>query len=66
MIDHEDKENNLTSMMRTTAFPAAITLEMLVDGRIKDRGVLCQEISIPTDNYMEELKKRGIVFEISE
>ena len=59
-IEYEDKENNLTAMMRTTAFPAIITLEMLVDGRIKDKGVLCQELSIPPDLFLEELEKRNI------
>ncbi len=65
-IEYEDRENNLTAMMRTTAFPAIITLEMLVDGRIKDKGVLCQELSIPPDLFLEELEKRNIKFEVSE
>ena len=66
MIDYEDKINNLTAMMRTTAFPAIITLEMLVDGRIKDKGVLRQELSIPPGLFLEELEKRNIKFEIGE
>jgi lysine 6-dehydrogenase len=65
-IEYEDKKNDLTAMMRTTAFPAIITLEMLVDGRIKDKGVLCQELSIPPDLFLEELEKRNINFEINE
>ncbi|MCK4559985.1 MAG: saccharopine dehydrogenase NADP-binding domain-containing protein [Calditrichia bacterium] len=65
-IEYEDKENNLTAMMRTTAFPAIITLEMLVDGRIKDKGVLCQELSIPPDLFLQELEKRNIHFEVSD
>jgi saccharopine dehydrogenase-like NADP-dependent oxidoreductase len=51
-------------MMRTTAFPAILTLEMLVDGRIRDRGVLRQELSIPPDIFLEELEKRNIHFEV--
>jgi lysine 6-dehydrogenase len=65
-IEYEDKKNDLSAMMRTTAFPAIITLEMLVDGRIKDKGVLCQELSIPPDLFLEELEKRNINFEINE
>jgi len=65
-IEYVDKKNDLTAMMRTTAFPAIITLEMLVDGRIKDKGVLRQELSIPPDQFLEELEKRNIKFEISE
>ena len=55
-------ENGLTAMMRTTAFPAAITLEMLVDGGIEGKGVLRQEQAIPTDRFMLELEKRNICF----
>jgi saccharopine dehydrogenase-like NADP-dependent oxidoreductase len=51
-------------MMRTTAFPAAITLEMLVDGRISKYGVLRQELAIPTENFMKELKARNIIFSL--
>jgi lysine 6-dehydrogenase len=65
-IEYEDEKNDLSAMMRTTAFPAIITLEMLVDGRIKDRGVLCQELSIPPDQFLEELEKRNIKFKINE
>ena len=65
-MEYEDKKNDLTAMMRTTAFPAIITLEMLVDGRIKDKGVLRQELSIPSDLFLQELEKRNIHFEISE
>ncbi len=65
-IEYGDKKNNLTAMMRTTAYPAIIALEMLVEGRIKDRGVLRQEISIPPDLFLDELEKRNIKFEINE
>jgi len=65
-IEYPDKENNLTAMMRTTAFPAALTLEMLTDGRIAEHGVLRQEQAIPPDEYIKELEKRNIKFDISE
>ena len=65
-IEYGDRKNNLTAMMRTTAFPAILALEMLVDGRIKDRGVLCQETSIPPGLFLEELEERNIRFEIKE
>lgn len=60
IIDEYDKTNNLTSMMRTTAFPAAIILQMAIDGRITKRGVIPQEIAVDSDQFIEELKKRGI------
>jgi lysine 6-dehydrogenase len=65
-IEYEDKENDLTAMMRTTAFPAIISLEMLVDGRIKDKGVLRQELSIPPGLFLKELEERNIKIEITE
>lgn len=61
-IEYGDKKNNLTAMMRTTAFPAAITLQMLVEGKIKDHGVLRQEEAIPGFEYINELERRGIYF----
>jgi len=63
-VEYGDKENELTAMMRTTAFPAIIALQMLVDGRIRDRGVLRQEVSIPGDIFLKELEKRNIRFTV--
>ena len=63
-VEYGDKKNDLTAMMRTTAFPAVIALQMLVDGRISDRGVLRQEVSIPGDKFLEELEKRNICFTV--
>ncbi len=60
IIDEYDRANNLTSMMRTTAFPAAIILQMACDGRITQRGVIPQEIAVDADQFVVELKKRGI------
>ena len=50
-------------MTRTTAFPAAIILQMLMENKITDRGVLYQERSVPTGLFLEELEKRNINFE---
>jgi lysine 6-dehydrogenase len=60
IIDFFDKENNLTSMMRMTAFPAAIIALMIARGDIRDRGVLYQEKSIPFSTFFAELEKREI------
>ncbi|MGD9488320.1 MAG: saccharopine dehydrogenase family protein [Calditrichaceae bacterium] len=61
-IEYGDPSSGLSAMMRTTAFPAAIVLQMLLSGQIKDHGVLKQEISVPTMTFMEELEKRNIKF----
>lgn len=60
IIDDFDKTNNLTSMMRTTAFPAAIILQMACDGRIAKHGVIPQEIAVNPELFVAELKARGI------
>jgi len=50
--------------MLTTALPAAIILEMLVDGRINDHDVLRQESAVPAGLFMQELEKRNIKFKV--
>ena len=60
-IEYGDKKSGLSAMMRTTAFPAALTLEMLADGRIRDHGVLRQELSVPPGLFMAELEKRNFI-----
>jgi lysine 6-dehydrogenase len=61
-IDYQDHKTGLTAMMRTTAFPAAIILQMLIRGDITDQGVLRQELSVPSGKFMKELEKRKIFF----
>lgn len=61
-VEYGDTTNNLTAMMRTTAFPAAIILEMLVDGTIKSRGVMRQEEAVPAAPFMNALAMRNIRF----
>ncbi len=60
MIDYYDDNTGLTSMMRTTAFPQTIATTMILDGTIKDRGVLPPERCIPPRPFIEELKRRGV------
>jgi lysine 6-dehydrogenase len=60
VVDYFDESNGLTSMMRTTSFPAAVAAMMMVDGRIEKRGVLTPERCIPPEPFIEELRSRGI------
>lgn len=60
IIDYFDETTGLTSMMRTTSFPAAVTAMMMADGRISERGVLTPERCIPPELFMKELRSRGI------
>lgn len=61
MIDYFDEKTKISSMMRTTSFPTSIIAQMIVDGRIKERGVLPPEQCAPIKPLIEELKKRNIV-----
>ena len=60
IVDLFDEATGLTSMMRTTSFPAAVTALMMADGRITERGVLTPERCIPPDLFIEALRARGI------
>lgn len=60
IIDYYDEENDITSMMRTTAYPISITAQMLEDGVISRRGVFCPEEIVPCTIFFEELRKRDI------
>ncbi len=60
VIDYFDDATGLTSMMRTTSFPASVTAMMMADGRISKRGVLTPERCIPPNLFIEELRNRGI------
>jgi lysine 6-dehydrogenase len=59
-IDRYDEEAGITAMMRTTAFPTAITARMLADDTIKDRGVLPPEMCVPGSLMIDELAKRNV------
>jgi|SRR3989344_245312 len=43
-----------------TAFPAAVTAEMIFDGRLTDRGVFSPEFVMPPEPFFAELGKRKI------
>lgn len=60
IIDECDPSNGLTSMMRMTAFPASIILQMICDGRITTRGVVPQETAVDPDAFVAELTQREI------
>lgn len=66
MVDEYDKRTGLTSMMRTTAWPASIVLQMLVSGAIKKRGGIRQELDVPTDVFLREMSLRGIKIRFSQ
>src|SRR5215471_9173300 len=60
MVDHYDPKTDMSAMMRTTAFPASIVVQMLASGAITKRGGVLQEIDVPADLFLDEIEKRGI------
>ena len=60
MIDHYDDKTDMSAMMRTTAFPASIVVQMLASGAITKRGGVLQERDVPADLFLDEVEKRGI------
>lgn len=60
LVDHYDPKTDMSAMMRTTAFPASIVLQMLASGAISKRGAVLQERDVPADMFLEEMEKRGI------
>jgi lysine 6-dehydrogenase len=60
MVDHYDPKTDMSAMMRTTAFPASIVVQMLASGAIAKRGEVLQERDVPADLFLEEMARRGI------
>jgi lysine 6-dehydrogenase len=60
LVDHYDPKADMSAMMRTTAFPASIVLQMLASGTITKRGGVLQERDVPADAFLDEMEKRGI------
>jgi lysine 6-dehydrogenase len=63
MVDHYDPKTDMSAMMRTTAFPASIVLQMLASGVITQRGGILQERDVPAETFLEEMAARGIKIE---
>ncbi len=60
MIDKYDPKTKLTSMMRTTAWPASVVLQMMASGEISKRGAVLQERDVPAQQFLNEMSARGV------
>lgn len=65
-IEFADQAENLSAMMRMTAFPASIIAQMIARGDIAERGVLRQEQSVPVKLFLAEMASRGIRLTMAE
>tara|TARA_A100001037_G_scaffold304980_1_gene343550 strand:+ start:8572 stop:9684 length:1113 start_codon:yes stop_codon:yes gene_type:complete len=63
LIDENDSETGLTSMERTTGFPAAEIARLAMQGKLKS-GVLKHEVDLPSKDVLRRLEKCGLVFKI--
>jgi len=64
LVDYGDPGEKITSMGRTTSFPASIAAQMIVSGQVTTRGVVFPERIFEQDlfpAFMEGLRKRGVV-----
>lgn len=66
MVDHYDRKTKMTAMMRTTAWPASIVVQMMARGTISKRGGILQETDVPAGAFLSEMSKRGIQIEYAE
>ena len=64
IIDHHDRTNDISAMMRMTGYPAAIIAWMLATGEIKAPGARCQELVVPGDIMIDQLRRRGVAIEV--
>jgi len=60
LIDNYDENANISSMMRTTAFPTSVIAQMIVGGRIQGTGVRTPEQCVELDPLLSELGSRNI------
>lgn len=63
IIDHYDSENDISAMMRMTGYPAAIIAWLLASGQVDAPGAQCQELVIPGQVMIDELRRRGVTIE---
>ena len=66
IIDHHDQENDISAMMRMTGYPAAIIARQLATGEIAAPGARCQELVVPGQGMIDELRRRGVGIELHE
>ena len=60
VVDRQDSTSGLTSMMRMTSFPAAIVCWMAAAGHLTAKGCKPQELVVPPEMFIKQLKKRNI------
>ena len=63
MVDKFDSETQTTSMARTTAYPCSIVAQMILEGKVSEKGFIPPELAIKDDRFDEfisRLERKGI------
>jgi saccharopine dehydrogenase-like NADP-dependent oxidoreductase len=60
LIELADAQTRHSALMRCTAFPASIVLQMLAAGRAGRHGVMPQERWVNGEEFIEALRERGL------
>lgn len=55
----------LSAVARDTGFPPAIVARMILEGRIRERGVLPPERCVPVESFFAALRERGMQPQLS-
>ena len=59
IIDYRDLKTGYTAMQRTVASTMSIGAQMIMDGRLSQRGIV-EPSEVPFDPFISELRTRGI------
>lgn len=62
LLDYYDEKQNVTSMVRTTAFTSTAVALMIARGEIKQQGVIPPEKAIDPKLLFEKLSKKNIKY----
>jgi lysine 6-dehydrogenase len=60
LVDRYDEKHDISAMMRTTGYSLSITGLMQVRRQIRPAGVHTPDECVPPEQYIAELRKRGI------
>ncbi|AOV08932.1 saccharopine dehydrogenase family protein [Sporosarcina ureilytica] len=65
LVTEKDTNKKITAMARATASTMSIVAQMIGKGLISKRGVYPPENIVPGEEYIKELKKRGVMIQES-
>jgi lysine 6-dehydrogenase len=60
VLEFEDPATGFSAMQRTTGFSAAVILEMLAQGLVRQKGVVPVEKAVSGSDFIEKIRKRGV------